>query len=321
MTSYATLRWMWASCHILISWISLPPHSARRLRALFLCPSRIRSPSLFSHFTLGSGLRYFVSLVTRILRFGRSFNFMKVARCFHFFSSTLGQRKTNVSGFKSLINSFIHRPACWREVRENKLSHRVLFKLSDPFQHALPASLFVCVWGAEGRRKKKILMAKSPQSIGIRPRQPSSPPFMGTGVCQSVPHTHTLPTQHKQGLPCQGQQNDFPTTLHTSATLPKVWHLVLSPHSLPSLPPHPPCLQQAGQVPVFKSPFPTPFCLETLSLDLILLTLPCQKEDAEVFSSWQDVLKSSTSPTSFKKGHCTLYNRCGPLRNAEWGRA
>lgn len=107
---------------------------------------------------------------------------MKVTRCFRFFSSTSGQRKTGVSGFKSLIKSFIHRPARWRKVRENKLSHRVLFKLSDPFQHALPASLFACVWGLgwgdrEGEKgKKKKPMAESPWNSWRLSNHPPPPP-------------------------------------------------------------------------------------------------------------------------------------------------
>lgn len=116
---------------------------------------------------------------------------MKVTRCFRFFSSTSGQRKTGVSGFKSLIKSFIHRPARWRKVRENKLSHRVLFKLSDPFQHALPASLFACVWGLgwgdrEGEKgKKKKTHGREPmeQLAPFQPPTPTPPPPTTSSLC------------------------------------------------------------------------------------------------------------------------------------------
>lgn len=209
--------------------------------------------SALPRFTLGSVLWYLGSLVNRILRFGQSFNSMKVTRCFHFFSSTSGQRKTCVSGFKSLIKSFIHRPACWRKVRENKLSHRVLFKLSDPFQHALPASLFVCVWGLGwgGREgKKKSWWHKAHGTTGTFPKQPPpgpQPAFVGTGVCQSVPcartHTHTL---HNTSNKMTFQQLCSQVPLYSEfGTL----RFLLTPAS-PGF-----ASQQAGQVPVFKSPF------------------------------------------------------------------
>lgn len=166
---------------------------------------------------------------------------MKVTRCFRFFSSTSGQRKTGVSGFKSLIKSFIHRPARWRKVRENKLSHRVLFKLSDPFQHALPASLFACVWGLgwgdrEGEKgKKKKTHGREPMEQ-LAPFQPPTP----------TPHPQPLPACAVGTGACRAAlpQNPFPTTLLTSATPLPAWH--------PASPPPPP---NAGWLPALPSPF------------------------------------------------------------------
>ena len=224
------------------------------------------------HFTLGSVLWYSGSLVNRILRFGQSFNSVKVTRCFHFFSSTSGQRKTCVSGFKSLIKSFIHRPACWRKVRENKLSHRVLFKLSDPFQHALPASLFVCVWGLgwggrEGGRKKS-WWQKAHGTTGTFPKQPPpgpQPAFVGTGVCQSVLHTHTR--THCTTQATKWLSNNFAHKCHSTPSLAPC--AFSSPPPLQALPPN-----KLDRFQCLKAHLTTPFCLEMLSLDLILSTLP-----------------------------------------------
>lgn len=209
--------------------MSFPPQHEQQPNIPSLCPGRALPPALLCRASPWEAfLWYFGSLVNRILQYGQSFNSMKVTCCFHFYSSTSGQRKTCVSGFKSLIKSFIHGPACWRKVRENKLSHRVLFKLSDPFQHALPASLFMCVWGlgwGGRKRKKKILMAESPWNNWHLSKAASPRPPARRGGHRRLPicSAHTHAAQHKQ-------LNDFPTTLLTSATLLPVWHRALAPH-------------------------------------------------------------------------------------------
>lgn len=224
--------------------------------------------SALPRFTLGSVLWCFGSLVNRILRFGQSFNSMKVTRCFHFFSSTSGQRKTCVSGFKSLIKSFIHRPACWRKVRENKLSHRVLFKLSDPFQHALPASLLLCVWGLGwgGRGKKKNPDGRKPMDQlapfqSSLPPAPSPPSWAQASANLFCTHTHCT-TQATKWL-----SNNFAHKCHSTPSLAPC--AFSSPPPLQALPPN-----KLDRFQCLKAHLTTPFCLEMLSLDLILSTLP-----------------------------------------------
>lgn len=210
--------------------MSFPPQHEQQPNIPSLCPGRALPPALLCRASPWEAfLWYFGSLVNLILQYGQSFNSMKVTCCFHFYSSTSGQRKTCVSGFKSLIKSFIHGPACWRKVRENKLSHRVLFKLSDPFQHALPASLFMCVWGlgwGGRKRKKKNPDGRKPMEQ-LAPLQSSFPPAPSppwwAQASANLFCTHTHAAQHKQ-------LNDFPTTLLTSATLLPVWHRALAPH-------------------------------------------------------------------------------------------
>lgn len=233
MTGYGTFRWMWSSHHLLISWISFPPHHEQSLNAFSLFPGWALPPLCSA--ALHPGKR-FVILWIPCKPYSSIWAVFQLHESYMLFSFLLKYLRSKKdlchSGSKSLIKSFIQRPACWRKVRENKLSHRVLFKLSDPFQHALPASLFVCVWGLGwGGREgggKNSWWQKAHGTTGTFPKQPPpgpQPAFVGTGVCQSVlhTHTHTHTAQNKQ-------QNDFPTTLLTSATLPRVWHLELSPH-------------------------------------------------------------------------------------------
>lgn len=201
------------------------------------------------------------------------------------------------SGSKSLIKSFIQRPACWRKVRENKLSHRVLFKLSDPFQHALPASLFVCVWGLGwgGREggEKKFLMAESPWNNWHLSKAASpQPPALLRGhrrlpICSAHTHTHThCTTQATKWL-----SNNFAHKCHSTPSLAP-WAFS-SPPPPRALPPN-----ELDRFQCLKAHLTTSFCLEILSLDLILSTLPCQEEeDAEGFWGSCNELKSSTSPS------------------------
>lgn len=112
----------------------------------------------------------------------------------------------------------------------------------------------------------------------------------------------------------RGQPNDFPTTLLTSGTPLPAWHL--------PCPPAPPPLQPPNELDRFqclKAHLTTPFCLGTLSLDLILSTPPpppCQgEEDAEGFRGSCNELKSSGSPSSFEKGFAHSAAALVPLRS------
>lgn len=109
--------------------------------------------------------------------------------------------------------------------------------------------------GEDGKEKEEggggriILMAESPWnnwhlSKAASPRPPARlHGHRRLPICSARTHTHTA--QHKQ-------QNDFPTTLLTSATLLPS----LAPCAFSSPPASPGfASQQAGQVPVVKSPF------------------------------------------------------------------
>lgn len=88
------------------------------------------------------------------------------------------------------------------------------------------------------------------------------------------------------------------------------------------VPPAPPPLQPPNELDRFqclKAHLTTPFCLGTLSLDLILSTPPpppCQgEEDAEGFRGSCNELKSSGSPSSFEKGFAHSAAALVPLRS------
>lgn len=279
--------------------MSFPPQHEQQPNIPSLCPGRALPPALLCRASPWEAfLWYFGSLVNLILQYGQSFNSMKVTCCFHFYSSTSGQRKTCVSGFKSLIKSFIHGPACWRKVRENKLSHRVLFKLSDPFQHALPASLFMCVWGlgwGGRKRKKKNPDGRKPMEQ-LAPLQSSFPPAPSppwwAQASANLFCTHTrCTTQATKWL-----SNNFAHKCHSTPSLAP--RACSSPPPLQALPPN-----KLDRFQWLKAHLTTPFCLEMLSLDLILSTLPCQEEeDAEGFWGSCNELESSRRPSNFKKG-------------------
>lgn len=221
MTGYGTFCWMQSPHHVLINQISFPPHQEQPLNALSLFPGWALPPLCSAALHPG---KCFVILWIPCKPYSSIWAVFQLHESYTLFSFLLKYLRSKKdlchSGSKSLIKSFIQRPACWRKVRENKLSHRVLFKLSDPFQHALPASLFVCVWGLGWGGKeggKKFLMAESPWnnwhlSKAVSPRPPARlHGHRRLPICSAHTHTHTA--QHRQ-------QNDFPTTLLTSATLP-----------------------------------------------------------------------------------------------------
>lgn len=222
MTGYGTFCWMQSPHHVLISQISFPPHQEQPLNALSLFPGWALPPLCSAALHPG---KCFVILWIPCKPYSSIWAVFQLHESYTLFSFLLKYLRSKKdlchSGSKSLIKSFIQRPACWRKVRENKLSHRVLFKLSDPFQHALPASLFVCVWGLgwggkEGGKKipdgRKPMEQLAPFQSSLPPA-PSPPSWAQASANLFCTYTHTHTAQHRQ-------QNDFPTTLLTSATLP-----------------------------------------------------------------------------------------------------
>lgn len=116
--------------------------------------------------------------------------------------------------------------------------------------------------GREKKNKKKPPMAGSPWNNWHLSRAASPRPPARLRGHRRLPSC----SAHARERATRGQPNDFPTTLLTSGTPLPAWHL--------PCPPAPPPLQPPNELDRFqclKAHLTTPFCLGTLSLDLIFI--------------------------------------------------